>query len=55
MTMGNLDPGKELARAVVAAIVALIAMLFLKARGAGRWVAAAGSGAVGGLAAAVIA
>jgi len=52
--MGNLDPGKELARAVLAAIVALIVMVILQARGAGRWVAAAGSGAVGGLAAAAV-
>jgi hypothetical protein len=50
--MGNIDAGKELGRALIAAIVALIAAAFLKALGASRWVVAAGSGAVGGLAAA---
>jgi hypothetical protein len=50
--MGSFDAGKELGRAVIAAIVALVVATFLKALGAGRWVVAVGSGAVGGLAAA---
>lgn len=49
--MDNINVPKELGRAVVAAIVALLVGLLLKAAGAGKWIAAAGSGAVGGIAA----
>jgi uncharacterized membrane protein YjjP (DUF1212 family) len=40
---------KELGRAIVAAVVALLAGLLLKALGAGKWLTAAGSGAIGGV------
>jgi hypothetical protein len=52
--MDSLDPGKEFARAAIAAIVALLVGLWLKATGAGKWLTAAASGAVGALAAAAI-
>jgi hypothetical protein len=47
--MDNVNLGKELARAAVAAVVALFVGFSLKATGAGKWLAAAGGGAVGGL------
>ncbi len=49
--MDNINIPKELGRAAIAAVVACIAALILKAMGAGKWLAAAGSGAVGGVAA----
>jgi hypothetical protein len=42
---------KELGRAAIAAIAAFFAALLLKALGAGKWLTAAGSGAIGGMAA----
>jgi hypothetical protein len=50
----NIDAGKELGRAVIAGIVAFFMALVLKALNAGKWVTAAGSGAVGGMAAIAI-
>ena len=47
--MDNINIPKELGRAAVAAIVAFFAALLLKALGAGKWLAAAGSGAIGGV------
>ncbi len=47
--MDNINIPKELGRAAVAAVVALFVGLLLKAMGAGKWLAAAGSGAVGGV------
>ena len=49
--MDNVNIPKELGRAVIAAVVAFFAALILKALGAGKCLAAAGSGAVGGIAA----
>ncbi len=49
--MDKIDFPKELGRAALAAVVAFFAALLLKALGAGKWLAAAGSGAVGGVAA----
>jgi uncharacterized protein (DUF697 family) len=49
--MDGIDLPKELGRAVVAALVAFLVGLFLKAVGAGKWLAAGASGAVGGMAA----
>ena len=49
--MSNINIPKELGRAAIAAIVAFFAALLLKALGAGKWLAAAGSGAIGGVAA----
>jgi hypothetical protein len=49
--MENINVPKELGRAAVAAVVAFFMALFLKALGAGKWLAAAGSGAIGGMAA----
>jgi hypothetical protein len=50
----NIDFGKELSRAALAAGAEFIVALLLKALGAGKWLVAAGSGAVGGLAAVAI-
>jgi len=50
--MNNIDWGKEASRAGVAAVVALLAGMVLKALGAGKWVVAGGAGAVGGIVAA---
>jgi hypothetical protein len=47
--MDNINVPKELGRAAVAAFVAFLVALFLKALGAGKWLAAAGSRAVGGV------
>lgn len=47
--MDKIDFPKELGRAALAAIVAFFAALLLKALGAGKWLAAAGSGAAGGI------
>ena len=52
--MDNVNIPKELGRAAIAAIVAFIAALILRAVGAGKWLAAAGSGAIGGVAAIAI-
>ena len=41
--------GKELAKAAVAWLAALLVALFLKAQGLGKWGVAAASGAAGGL------
>lgn len=49
--MDNTNIPKELGRAAIAAVVAFFAALLLKALGAGKWLAAAGSGAIGGIAA----
>jgi hypothetical protein len=50
----DIDVPKELGRAVIAAIVALIVGLILKAMGAGKWLVAGASGAVGGIAAVAV-
>jgi hypothetical protein len=47
--MEDINVPKELGRAAVAAIVAFFLALLLKALGAGKWLAAAGSGAIGGV------
>jgi hypothetical protein len=47
--MENVDIPKELGRAAIASVVALFMTVFLQALGAGRWLAAAGSGAIGGV------
>jgi hypothetical protein len=47
--MDNVNIPKELGRAAIAAIAAFSAALLLKALGAGKWLAAAGSGAIGGV------
>lgn len=47
--MENINVPKELGRAAIAAVVAFFAALLLKALGAGKWLAAAGSGAAGGV------
>ena len=47
--MDKINVPKELGRAAVAAVVAFFITLFLKALGAGKWLAAAGGGAVGGV------
>jgi uncharacterized membrane protein YjjP (DUF1212 family) len=49
--MDKIDFSTEAWRALIAAIVAFFAAAALKALGAGKWAVAAGSGAVGGLAA----
>ena len=49
--MDNINFPKELGRAAIAAVVAFFAALLLKAFGAGKWFVAAGSGAIGGMAA----
>lgn len=49
--MDNVNLGKEISRAAVAAVAAFIVGLILKGMGAGKWIVAGGSGAVGGLAA----
>jgi len=45
----DLNITKELSRAAIAAVVAFFIGLLQKAMGAGKWLAAAGSGAVGGV------
>jgi hypothetical protein len=52
--MEGIDFGKEISRAAIAALVAFFAGLALQAIGAGRWVVAGMSGAVGGLAAVAV-
>jgi hypothetical protein len=54
MAMNNIDGGKELGRAVIAGIVAFFVAIVLKALNAGKWMTAAGSGAVGGMVAVAI-
>jgi hypothetical protein len=50
----NIDFRKELGRAAIAAVVAFVAGLILRALGAEKWFIAAGSGAAGGLAAVAV-
>jgi hypothetical protein len=45
--MNNIDIPKELGRAAIAAVIAFFTALLLKAFGAGKWLTAAASGAVG--------
>jgi hypothetical protein len=52
--MDNISIPKELGRAAIAAVVAFFAALLLKGLDAGKWLVAAGSGAVGGVAAIVV-
>jgi hypothetical protein len=52
--MDNINIPKELGRAVIAAIIAFFAALLLKTLGAGKWLTAAGSGAIGDIAAIAI-
>ncbi len=47
--MEDINIPKELGRVAIAAIIAFFAALLLKALGAGKWLAAAGSGATGGV------
>ncbi len=49
--MNNINFPKELGRAAVATVVAFFIGLLLKAMGAGKWLTATGSGAIGGIAA----
>lgn len=52
--MENINWRKEIAFAGVAAIVALIVAAVLRSNGAGKWLTAGASGAIGGLAAAAV-
>lgn len=52
--MENIDLKEEVGRAVVAAVVAFLAALLLKAAGAGKWVVAEASGAAGAVAAVLL-
>lgn len=52
--MDNINFPKELGRIVIAAVVAFFVALLLKALGAGKWLTAASSGAIGGIAAVAI-
>jgi hypothetical protein len=52
--MDDINIPKELGRAAIAAVVAFFIGLLLKAMCAGKWLAAAGSGAIGGMAAIAI-
>jgi len=52
--MNQFDWAKEGGRAGVAAIVAFLVGLLMKALGAGKWVVAGVSGAVGGMAAVAV-
>ena len=52
--MENIDWRKEIAYAGVAAVVAFIVAAILRSNGAGRWLAASASGAIGGLAATAV-
>lgn len=47
--MEKIDGPKEFGRAVIATIVAFLVGLFLKALGAGKWLAAGAGGAAGGM------
>lgn len=47
--MDNINIPKEIGRAAIAAVVAFLIALLLKAVGAGKWLVAAGSGAAGGV------
>jgi hypothetical protein len=47
--MDSINFPKELGRAAIAVVAAFLVGLLLKAAGAGKWLAAAGSGAVGGV------
>jgi hypothetical protein len=49
--MESFSVGKEAVRALIAAIVAYFVGRLLAATGAGKWLTAGGSGAVGGIAA----
>jgi hypothetical protein len=50
----NINWRKEIAFAGVAAIVAFMVAAILRSNGAGKWLAASASGAIGGLAAAAV-
>lgn len=52
--MNNSNFPKELGRALVAWVIALLVGVILKALGAGKWLAAAGSGAIGGVVAVAV-
>ena len=52
--MENINWREEIAFAGVAAIVAFMVAATLRSNGAGKWLAASASGAIGGLAAAVV-
>jgi hypothetical protein len=52
--MENINWRKEIAFAGAAAIVAFIVAAILRSYGAGKWLTAGASGAVGGLAAAAV-
>jgi uncharacterized membrane protein YjjP (DUF1212 family) len=52
--VNNINIPKEFGRAAIAAVVAFFAALLLKALGAGKWLTASASGAVGGIAAVAI-
>jgi hypothetical protein len=47
--MQDINIPKELGRAAIAGGIAFLAALLLKALGAGKWLAAAGSGTAGGI------
>lgn len=49
--MNSFEFGKETARAIVAALVGFILAQLLRAVGAGRWLTAGASGALGSIAA----
>jgi uncharacterized membrane protein YjjP (DUF1212 family) len=52
--VNNINIPKEFGRAAIAAVVAFFAALLLKALGAGKWLTASASGAVGGIAAVAV-
>lgn len=52
--MNDFDFGKEAARALIAAVIAFLVCLGLKAAGAGKWLASGAGGAVGGIAAVAV-
>ena len=49
--MSEFEFGKELSRGVIGALLALLAAEILRSAGAGKWLAAGGSGALGSIAA----
>ena len=49
--MESFNLGKEAARTLIAAVIAYLVSRLLGAAGVGKWLAAGGSGAVGGIAA----
>ena len=52
--MDNINWRKEIAFACVAAVVAFMIAAILRSNGAGKWLTASASGAIGGLAAAAV-